>query len=157
MKANVPRLPPYLLFLFLATATAAAYPQSGATVSGVVTSAAGEPIPHARVSAKNLNTGQSTELQADSSGHFDFSTAAPADFEVTVSADGFDPKVTRITFAPGAVETMTVALTAIPGWTPPAQTNLPNAPSSSQTTPSLSDLGFTPEQIRMQCARAGAA
>jgi hypothetical protein len=148
MKANVPRLPPYLLFLLLLIATTAAYPQAGATLSGTVTSVTGEPIAHARISAKNLNTGQSTELHADASGHFDFSAAAPADFEITISADGFDPKVTRITFAPGAVETLTVALTAIPGWTPPPQTNLPNAPSSSQTAPSLSDLGFTPEQIR---------
>jgi hypothetical protein len=146
MKAYIPHLPLHGLVLFLLIAVAA-QAQSGATLSGSVTSATGEPIPHAKISAKNLNTGQASEIQADTSGRFDFSAAAPADFEITVSADGFDPKVTRITFAAGAVETLTVALTAIPGWTPPPQPSLPNAPSA-QTAPSLSDLGFTPEQVR---------
>lgn len=139
----IPKLYPLIVLLIAASAHA----QAGATLSGNVTSAGGEPIPHVHISAKNLNTGQSTDTEADAAGHFDFSAAAPGDFEITVSADGFDPKVTRITFAPGSVQTLAVALTAIPGWTPPPQKNLPNAPSS-QTEPSLSDLGFTPEQIR---------
>jgi hypothetical protein len=122
--------------------------QAGAALSGTVTSAAGAAIAGARVTAKNLNTGQSTELQADPAGHFDFASPAPAEFEITVTADGFDSRTTKVAFTPGAVETMTFTLTAIPGWTPPPQSSLPNAPSSSQSGPTLSDLGFPSEQTQ---------
>ena len=120
--------------------------QSGAALSGTVTSSAGAAIPGARVTAKNLNTGQSTELQADAAGHFDFASPVPAEFEITVTADGFDSRTTKVAFTPGAVETLTFTLTAIPGWTRPPQSSLPNAPSSSQSGPALSDLGFPSEQ-----------
>jgi hypothetical protein len=122
--------------------------QSGAALSGTVTSVSGAAVPGARVTAKNLNTGQSTDLQADTAGHFDFAAPAPAEFEITVTAEGFDSKTVKVNFIPGAAEAVSVTLTAIPGWTPPPQTNLPNAPSSSQTGPSLSDLGFPAEQTR---------
>lgn len=125
-----------------------AYAQAGASLSGTVTTSSGEPIPGARISARNLNSGQATESLADSKGRFDFSAPAPADFELTISADGFFPKVVKVVFAPGSVQTMTLSLPAIPGWTPPSPPNLPNAPSATQTTPSLSDLGFSPEQTQ---------
>jgi len=60
--------------------------------------------PLLRISAKNLNTGQSTDLQADSAGHFDFAAPAPAAFEITVTADGFDSKTVKVTFIPGATK-----------------------------------------------------
>jgi hypothetical protein len=113
-----------------------------------VTSATGAAVPGAKVIAKNLNTGQSTALLADSAGHFDFAAPAPAEFEITVTADGFDSKTVKVTFIPGATEAVSFTLTAIPGWTPPPQTNLPPAPSSSQGGPSLTDLGFPTEQTR---------
>jgi carboxypeptidase family protein len=122
--------------------------QSGVALSGTVTSASGAAVPGARISAKNLNTGQSTELQADAAGHFDFAAPAPAEFEITAVADGFDSKTVKVTLIPGAAEAVSFTLTAIPGWTPPPQTNLPTAPSSSQSGPSLSDLGFPAEQTQ---------
>ena len=76
------------------------------------------------------------------------SAPAPASFEITISADGYSPKVLQVTFVPGTVQTVTLTLTAIPGWTPPPQPSLPNAPSSTQNAPSLSDLGFPPEQTQ---------
>jgi hypothetical protein len=147
MKGSFPRCSWAAVALALSLiASRSACAQAGASLSGTVTTASGDAIPGARVSAKNLNTGQATEARADSAGHFDFSAPAPASFEITISADGYSPKVVQITFAPGTVQTMTLILTAIPGWTPPPQPNLPNAPSASQNAPSLSDLGFPPEQ-----------
>jgi hypothetical protein len=149
MNVKFPRRPwPTIALAASLTISHSAQAQSGAALSGTVTSTSGAAVPGARISAKNLNTGQSTDLQADSAGHFDFAAPAPAEFEITVTAEGFDPKTAKVTFIPGAAEAVSFTLTAIPGWTPPPQSNLPNAPSSSQTGPSLSDLGFPAEQTR---------
>ena len=150
MRASFPRFS-WIAVALLASLVSprSASAQAGSSLSGRITSASGEAIPGARVSAKNLNTGQATETQADSTGHFDFSAPAPSSFEITISADGYSPKVVRVTFVPGAVQTLSTTLSAIPGWTPPPpQSNLPNAPSATQNAPSLSDLGFPSEQTQ---------
>ncbi len=147
MRGTLPRYSCAAFGLFLLV-SCPAHAQAGASLSVAVTNAAGEAIPGARVAVKNLTTGQTTEMQADATGHFDFSAPAPASFEMTVTADGFSPRVTQFAFAPGAVQAMKLVLTAIPGWTPPPPSSLPNAPSATQNPPSLSDLGFSPEETR---------
>jgi Carboxypeptidase regulatory-like domain len=117
--------------------------QTNAIVTGTVTNATSTPVPNAKITAKNRNTGETTTTQSDASGHFQFGALPLTDYEISVSADGFGPQTSKITLAAGVPQTLNLALTP----TKP-ENNLPNAPSSSKTEPSLSDLGFTPEQTQ---------
>jgi len=131
---------PLIILLSLANLNAQ---QTNAAVTGTVTSATGTAVPNAKVTAKNLSTGETATTQSDAAGHFQFDALAPADYEISASADGFVLQTSKLTLTTGAPQTLNLTLT-------PAkpESNLPNAPSSSKSEPSLSDLGFTPEQTQ---------
>jgi len=131
---------PLIILLSLANLNAQ---QTNAAVTGTVTSATGTAVPNAKVTAKNLSTGETATTQSDAAGHFQFDALAPADYEISASADGFVLQTSKLTLTAGAPQTLNLTLT-------PAkpESNLPNAPSSSKSEPSLSDLGFTPEQTQ---------
>lgn len=116
-----------------------------AALSGTVTDSTGAAVPNAKVSVKKLGTGQSTATQTNSAGLYNLQNLTPGDYEVAISADRFDTKVVSVTLTGAATLTMNAALTS--AQTPPAD-NLPNAPSSSTTAPSLQDLGFPPDQVQ---------
>src|SRR3974390_3104104 len=105
-----------------------------ASLSGTVTAPSGLPVANARVSVKNVSTGESAETQTDSTGKYSIKNLTSADYEVTAHAEGFAAKTATPTLAAGAEQTVDVALSAAPAEaTPAAQQNLPNAPSSSKT------------------------
>jgi len=95
-----------------------------------------------------LNTGQSADSQTDAAGSFTLPKLTPGDYEVSVTADGLAPQVVKVTLTSSAAQTLKVALAATPAQPQTPAANLPNAPSSSKTEPSVSDLGFTPEQAQ---------
>jgi hypothetical protein len=144
MKARAAKLVLGLGFLTLLGFEPLYAQVAAAVLSGSVTTVSGAVVPNARVSVKNLNTGQLTTTQTDSEGAYKLPDLTAGEYEVSISADGFDTKVVKTTLNEGATQTLTVTFAA-----PQTSTsNLPNAPSTSKTAPSLQDLGFPADQAK---------
>lgn len=119
--------------------------QSSSALSGVVTDLSGKPVAEVNVSAKNVDTGEIKQAQTDVSGTYRFSDIPPGNYEISAAGGGLGTPPTKVTLAPGAQQTLNLALTS-PGGKEP----LPNAPSAvqSQTEPSLGDLGFSKSETQ---------
>jgi hypothetical protein len=143
-KAPSRALPAAILVVSLVVTPLLRAQQPDATLTGTVTSPSGGGIAKSVISVKNLNTGAASTTQTDSAGRFVVPNLASGDYEVSASTEGLNA-VSRVTLAAHATQTVNLTLTTQPQ-TPAG--NLPNAPSSSKTEPSLSDLGFTPEQTQ---------
>jgi hypothetical protein len=66
---------------------------SGAKLSGTTTDATGTVIANAKLSAKNVDTGEVTELTTNKDGFYQSPVLAPGNYEITVSAPGFPPEL----------------------------------------------------------------
>jgi hypothetical protein len=139
-KASKFVLPATLAYLLVSAVLLRAQ-TSTSGLSGTVTSLSGAAVSAASVTAKNLNTGESASTQTDGAGHFSLPQLTTGEYELSVTAPGFSNLIIKTMLAEGVGGTIDLALTPVPQ-------SLPNAPSSSKTEPSLSDLGFTPEQMR---------
>ena len=76
---------------------------STSSLSGTITSATGATVPNAKVTIKNLATGQPVETQTDSSGRYTVPNLTPGDYELDVSAEGYSTNTMKVAIAQASI------------------------------------------------------
>jgi len=138
----------FTIVLFFLLASSSTWAQDArASVSGTVTDPTGKAVTGAKVTVKNVASGETSEAQTDAVGHYSIANLAAGNYEVTAVGEGIGTNSTKVTLSAGE---QTVNLPLAAGSAPYPEA--PNAPSSSQaapaskTEPSLEDLGFSKAQ-----------
>jgi len=140
------------LFVGLTTSLMAQSAETG-VLTGKVTDSSGAAVANATVTATSLDTGQMRSTTTRADGSYRFDGLKKGSFRLKIEAPGF----TTLETSSVQVDSTEMAVldaklqTAERTSSPPAPTmqeSLPAAPSSSKTEPSLSDLGFSPEQTQ---------
>jgi Carboxypeptidase regulatory-like domain len=116
-----------ILFSALILASLVGAQETGATLSGTVKDPTGAIVAKAKITVRSVATGQSTQTQTDSTGHYSVPNLSSGDYEISISADGYSTNVKKVTIASGSGTTADVTLAGLL---------------------SLGDLGFAPNQIQ---------
>ncbi len=125
-------------------------------LAGKVTDPTGAPVFNVKVTAISSDKGQSLSTSTGRDGVYRFDGLPAGNYRVKFEAAGFKPVDLGSTTV-RATETATLAAQLqiaeignhiAVNYPAPPQENLPNAPSSTTTAPSLGDLGFPTEQTQ---------
>jgi len=121
-------------------------------VKGTVSDESGRGVANAAVTATSIDTGQKQTANTELDGTYKLELPT-GNYRLTFEATGFKTfEVSSATVSATVPEVLDGKLEKgeqVNGKpTPTEQENLPNAPSSSTTAPSLSDLGLSPEQTQ---------
>jgi hypothetical protein len=122
-------------------------------LSGRVIDASGKAVANATVTATSVNNGQVRTVTTATDGSYKFDTLPPGNYRLRFEATGFktlESPSASVNGTETAVldEKLETGEPITAKLTPAQQDNLPNAPSSVTTAPSLSDLGLSPEQTQ---------
>jgi hypothetical protein len=117
------------------------------TLSGKVSDSAEHAVPSATVTAKSLATGQVFRATTNADGTYTIADLAGGDYEVSAVAGTLKAGPIKVTLAAAQTTDLTVAPVAS------GTQSLPNAPQqqeppSNANEPSLSDLGFSKQQMQ---------
>src|SRR5271167_1260408 len=152
LHSCVPDLLVVCLFVALAPSLMAQTAGTG-VLTGRVTDASDGVVANATVTATSVDTGQAQSATTGTDGTYKFDLLLPGNYRVKFEAAGFKtveiPSATVNGTATAVLDEKLEVGEQINGKpTPVPQDNLPNAPSSSTTAPSLQDLGLSPEQTQ---------
>jgi len=125
---------------------------STGVVRGTVGDESGRAVANASVTATSIDTGQKQTANTGPDGTYSLELPA-GNYRLTFEATGFKTfEISSATVSATVPEVLDGKLEKgeqVNGKpTPTQEENLPNAPSSSTTAPSLSDLGLSPEQTQ---------
>ena len=122
-------------------------------LAGKVIDASGNALPNATVTATSIDNGQIRSATTATDGSYKFDGLRAGNYRLKFEAAGFKtfeiPSATVSGTETAVLDEKLEAgepITEKP--TPAQQDNLPNAPSSTKTEPSLQDLGFPAEQTQ---------
>jgi hypothetical protein len=120
---------------------------------GKVTDPSGAAAANVTVTATSIDTRQVRNATTGGDGSYRFDGLPRGSYRLKFEAAGFKtlevPSATVDSTAASVVDEKLEVGEQVNGTlTPGQQQNLPNAPSSSKTAPSLADLGLTPEQTQ---------
>ena len=80
-------------------------------MTGTVLDSSGAVIPNARISIKNISTGEVRESTADASGFYSAPNLLPGGYEITVTAPGFSTEVRRgVTLTVGTQQVLNITM-----------------------------------------------
>ncbi len=83
-----------------------------AALHGKVSGSSGAAVPNATISIKNIATGNVITTQAGTTGVYRAENLAPGDYEISVSATGFNTQTSKVTLTAGNAQTLNITLTA---------------------------------------------
>jgi hypothetical protein len=122
-------------------------------LKGRITDASGGVVANVTVTATSLDNGEMRSATTGTDGSYEVDGLTPGTYQLKFEAAGFKTlEIPSVAVNETAVsvpdEKLEVGeqITGKPSSAP--QDNLPNAPSSSTTAPSLADLGLSPEQTQ---------
>lgn len=81
------------------------------TIAGNVTDPTGAAIPHCSISIRNLGTGVTRSSSSDSNGFYNVPALQPGQYELTITATGFNTLSRAVTIAPGQTISLDLQLT----------------------------------------------
>ena len=121
-------------------------------VRGTVSDESGKAVANATVTATSIDTGQKQTANTGPDGTYKLELPA-GNYRLTFEAAGFKKFEILQQRSAGPCQKFWMAnwkrrTSRMANPAPTQQENLPNAPSSSTTAPSLSDLGLSPEQTQ---------
>jgi hypothetical protein len=123
------------------------------TLTGRVIDASGNAVANATVTATSIDSNRMRSATTGTDGSYTFEGLPPGKYRLKFEAAGLKPlEIPSETVNGTETSVMDEKLEASEPInakpTPTQQEDLPNAPSSSTTAPSLSDLGLSPEQTQ---------
>ena len=91
----------FLLVALAVCASSSAAQTVGASLQGTISDSAGAVIDSAKVKVRNIGTDAIKEIATDSAGRYHIPLLQPGEYEVDVSAQGFQVSTRRISLAVG--------------------------------------------------------